>query len=302
MQSVLNQSYSNIEIIVVDDASTDGSKQILREISHQHGLPFFDIDKNIGNCAAFNKAWSSAKGKYIIDFATDDIMHPNRVEKQVHFFESLPADYGVIYSNAIYIDVQGHQLYKHFGDKEALMSFHRRYEGDIYATVLRKFFIPPPTMMFKNEVLQELGGYDPSLAYEDFDFWIRSSRKYKYGYQEDFLTKIRKSRGSHSTKLYSPGDQQLMTTYKVCLKAAALNQTEEEKNALIGRLSYEFKHAVLSENYKEADLFFSLIRRQGGVDASTLFLKTIRNLKLPLARLRKAYLKLRYGGNSGIRG
>lgn len=93
-----------------------------------------------------------------------------------------------------------------------------------------------------------------------------------------------------------------MTTYRVCLKAAALNRTEEEIQALNSRLRYEFKHAVLTENYKEADLFFRLIRRQGGVDTSTLFLNTIRNLKLPFARLRKVYLKLRYGGNCGIRG
>src|SRR5690554_150156 len=82
MLSVLKQSYSNIGIIVIDDASTDGSKAILKEISDGYKLPFLNLEKNIGNCAAFNTAWSMTRGKYIIDFATDDVMLPHRVEKQ----------------------------------------------------------------------------------------------------------------------------------------------------------------------------------------------------------------------------
>lgn len=280
---------------MVDDASTDGSKELLKKITGKHKLPFMDLPENVGNCAAFNKGWAMAKGEYVIDFATDDIMLSQRVEKQVVFFESLSEEYGVIYSNAIYIDAENKFLYNHFGDC-ALLNFQTRFQGDIYKEVLQEYFIPPPTMMFRNSVLKSLNGYDESLAYEDFDFWIRSSRNYKYGYQDECLTKIRKVRQSLSSKLYSKEDKQLMSTYKVCLKAIALNRSEEENDSLNSRLRYEFKHAVLTENYKEAELFFILIRRQGGLNISTLLFKTIRKLNLPLTKLRNAYLRLRYGG------
>src|SRR5690554_6116465 len=83
IDSVLDQTYPNIEIIVVDDASTDGSKALLKDICVKNNLPFIDIAENIGNCAAFNKGFSVAKGKYVIDFAMDDVMMPERIEKQV---------------------------------------------------------------------------------------------------------------------------------------------------------------------------------------------------------------------------
>ena len=294
ISSVLDQSYPNIEIIVVDDASTDGSKDLLKKITGEHKLPFVDLQENIGNCAAFNKGWALARGKYTIDFATDDVMFSHRIEKQVAFFKSLPEEYGVIYSNAIYIDAENNFLYDHFGNN-ALMDFQPRFEGDIYKHVLQEYFIPPPCMMFKNSVLKSLNGYDESLAYEDFDFWVRSSRNYRYGYQNECLTKIRKVRQSLSSKLYRKEDRQLLSTYKVCLKAAALNKSEEEDNSLKNRLRYEFKHAVLTENYKEADLFLKLIKQQGGINVATSFFEAIGKLNLPLTKLRNAYLRLRYG-------
>lgn len=293
--SVLNQTYSNIEIIVVDDASSDGSKSILEVIARQHNLPFINLQANIGNCAAFNKGWALARGKYIIDFATDDAMLPNRIEKQVSFFESLPDEFGVIYSNARYVNAQGNLLHNHFGTENALMEFHSRFEGDVYAAVLKTFFIPPPTMMIKNVVLKALNGYDESLAYEDFDFWVRSSRTYKYGYQDETLTKIRKSSASLSTRLYKIGDQQLMSTYKVCLKAARLNRNRQEKEALTCRLRYEARHAVLTGNYKEASLFFTLLKQNKGFNLTAQFFQWMGMLRLPLQKWRRFYLQFRYG-------
>ncbi|MDP4680807.1 MAG: hypothetical protein NWS46_10620, partial [Cyclobacteriaceae bacterium] len=67
-------------------------------------------------------------------------------------------------------------------------------------------------------VLLELNGYDEKLAYEDFDFWIRSSRKWQYQYQSEILTKIRKTVGSLSSRVYSKNDKQLHSTYLVCKK------------------------------------------------------------------------------------
>src|SRR5690606_27795969 len=104
--------------------------------------------------------------------------------------------------------------------------------------------------------------YDESLAYEDFDFWVRSARTYKYAFQPQCLTKVRKVKASLSSKLYSKGDKQLESTYRVCLKAAHLNRSKQDKRALIIRLRYEARHAVLTSNQKEAKLFFDLLQQQ----------------------------------------
>src|SRR4051812_17801652 len=90
--SVLRQTYRNIQIIVVDDASTDESVKEIQSILPADIL-FIPLEMNLGNCKAFNKALTYANGKYIIDFATDDVMTLQRIEKQVQFFESLGDEY-----------------------------------------------------------------------------------------------------------------------------------------------------------------------------------------------------------------
>src|SRR5262245_56075887 len=77
IDSVLTQTYPNIQLIVVDDASTDNSADIIREIASVNpSLQIILLNENLGNCAAFNRALPSVKGEYVIDFAADDVMMP----------------------------------------------------------------------------------------------------------------------------------------------------------------------------------------------------------------------------------
>ena len=110
IKSVLCQSYSNIQLIVVDDASTDGSKNVIAEMLEGTSTEFITLHSNLGNTKAFNKGFAKAKGKYIIDLSADDVLIQNRVEKQVAFFEECKQSIGVIYSDAIYIDEEGNEL------------------------------------------------------------------------------------------------------------------------------------------------------------------------------------------------
>lgn len=295
IDSVLDQTYPNIEIIVVDDASTDGSKALLKDICNQNNLLFIDIPKNIGNCAAFNKGFFLSKGKYVIDFATDDVMVPERIESQVHFFEKQKKEVGVVFSNAHFIDEKGKLKGIHYGvdDKKGMIADVP--QGNVYADLLSSYFISPPTMMVHRKVLEDLNGYDETLTYEDFDFWVRSSRDYEYAFQPEVLTKVRKLNSSLSSKLYQPGDQQLMSTYRVCLKAVELNRTKIEKDALIKRLRYEARHAVLTGNHKEAALFLGLLKQQEGMNLGAYLLKWLNTLRFSFPKLRKLYLKIRYG-------
>lgn len=294
IESVLTQTYSNIELIVVDDASTDGCKDVLERLCQEHDLLYIDLPKNIGNCAAFNKGFSQARGKYIIDFATDDVMLPHRIEQQVRFFEMQEPNVGVVFSNAEIIDEDGNLLKLHYLIDDQGNVKDSVPEGDVYSEVLSRYFISPPTMMMRREVLNDLGGYDESLAYEDFDFWVRSARIYQYAFQPHCLTKVRRVKASLSTKLYEKGDRQLESTYRVCLKAANMNRCRRDELALIKRLRYEMRHAVLTGNYKEALLFFDLLKKLEGVNLSSYLFYVLHFLHFPLKRLRNLYLKLRY--------
>lgn len=287
IESVLVQTYSNIELIVVDDASTDGSKGEIERILTNRQFVFIDLSENVGNTRAFNKAFAQSKGKYIIDLAADDVLVNDRIEKQVTFFENCNENTGVIYSNVTYIDETSRWLGQHFSKEK-----FTPYVGDIYEKLIKKYFIPPPSMMTKREVLEELGGYDENLAYEDFDFWIRSSRNWHYAFQTESLTLVRRLEDSLSSKAYSKNDKQLHSTYLVCEKIKSLNKTEGEDKALKERLEYEIKHAAFSGNHREAKLFIVLYQQIKDLPVALSLLELLNRLQIDFSVLRNMYIKL----------
>jgi glycosyltransferase involved in cell wall biosynthesis len=296
LQSVIDQVYETIEIIIVDDASTDNSLQIIIDfVSRYPFIKFLPLKKNVGNCKAFNQGLSLATGEFIIDFATDDVMLPKRIKLQVDFFSTLEANYGVVFTDALYINKDGNEIKKHYQylfEKGLLSSIP---QGDVYQQVLSRYFISSPTMMVKKEVYNTLQGYDEQLTYEDFDFWVRSSRIFKYGFLNEITTKVRISERSMSQGWYKVGDTQLHSTYLVCKKAQALNRSKEDNEALATRLRYEIRQAVFSENYNEAELFYDLLLELGFKNFWSDVLLLLNSLKLPLSAIRKLYNSVRYG-------
>lgn len=290
LESVLNQSYNHIEMIIVDDASSDGSKVVIQNFLEKHpDVPFINLLNNVGNTTAFNQGLKIAKGIYVIDLACDDVMLPDRIERQVAFFETQHERVGVIYSDAEYIDEEGKHINYHFKGKR-----YSAKEGDIYKDLIADYFIPPPTMMIKKKVLDELDGYDEDLAYEDFDFWIRSSKMWHYAFQSELLTKIRKVTNSLSTQLYSKTDRQLNSTIMVCEKIMELNQEPEEDCALIKRLKYEVRHAFLTGHRDQVMKMMEMLRKLKGMTFMYYILSAI-NLGWNLRWLRKTIHWVKYG-------
>lgn len=294
--SVLTQTYPHIQLIVVDDASTDNSPVIIRSIVSKHpSIAYLLLPENLGNCRAFNRGLALAKGEFIIDLAADDVFMPERIERQVEFFSSLDASCGVVFTDALYIDEQGKFLREHYAYLFRKGLLKNIPEGDVYRDVLTRYFICSPTMMVRKKVMDDLNGYDEALSYEDFDFWVRSSRIYRYAYLDQKLTRVRRSTRSMSSGWYKQGDRQLHSTYLVCRKALLLNRSEEDHRALAWRLKYELRQSVFSENHAEADLFYGLLRETGRAGVVDHFFHLVNKLRLPLSFLRHRYHKVRFG-------
>lgn len=258
IQSVINQTYPSIELIVVDDASTDGSPAIIESIISKHSyIKFIKLTTNVGNCAAFNKGFLQSKGDCLIDFAADDILMPNRVEEGINALIKSSDQVGVQFSDAYLIDENDATVGLH-SDRHPHVSIP---QGDVYLDVISRYFICGPTMMVKRKVLEDLHGYDESLAYEDFDFWIRSSRLYHYQYIPKQLVKRRLVGNSMSSRQFVKGSSQLRSTFKVCKKIFALNRNEAEKKALIKRIHYEIKVCLKLLEWRLAMAYFKLLRR-----------------------------------------
>lgn len=294
--SVLQQTYPNVELILVDDGSTDGSVPILKELAKENPhIVFIPLPVNGGNCKAFNSGYRRSSGKYVIDFSTDDVMKPDRIERQVDFFERQDAHTGVVFTDAEYIDEHGAWVRNHYEYLFQKGLIRHVPSGDVFRDVLTKYFICSPTMMARREVLDALGGYDETLAYEDFDFWVRASRMFVFKSLNEKTTKVRRSAGSMSRGWYQKGDRQLHSTYLVCVKAKGLCRDEGDLEALRWRVAYEFRQSVFSQNRGEAKLFSILLTQLGKKPASHYLVRLAFFLPLPWAWMRGVYHRLRYG-------
>jgi glycosyltransferase involved in cell wall biosynthesis len=257
LDSVVNQTYKSIELIVIDDGSTDGSVKIIKNWISKHPETTLLINAtNLGYCKTFNKAFGISTGSFCIDLAGDDILLPNRVEEGLKLLMEAGSDYGVTFSDAEHIDDQGNFLMLH----------SKKYphstipSGDIYCSVIDRYFICSPTMMFRREVVEYLNGYDESLAFEDFDFWVRAARKFKFIYSPNVLLKKRSVPDSMSKNQFKRSGAQRWSTYKVCNKIKELNKKPDEVAALKRRLKYELKLSLRMVDLKLAGAYFRLLR------------------------------------------
>ncbi|OON70189.1 hypothetical protein B0919_05495 [Hymenobacter sp. CRA2] len=265
LDSVAAQTYPNLDVWLVDDASTDGSPAILRDYAARYpGWHLLLLPDNVGNCRAFNQALRRSQSDFVIDFATDDVLLPTRVTRQVAFMQAQGARCGVAYHDCELIDEQGQHVRFHFRRDAHGQPVHPRpASGGVFADVLSRYFISTPTMMMRRTMLTALGGYDEALAYEDFDLWVRAAHDWEFGFQDEVLTQKRLHPQSMSRKAYRPGDPYVASTIRVCEKALALCRTPAELAALATRLRWELRQAVRFRRGPEARKLYHLLRQTG---------------------------------------
>jgi glycosyltransferase involved in cell wall biosynthesis len=186
IQSVLAQTYSDYEIIVVDDGSTDNTREIVTALSDR---VIYVYQQNRGRSTARNHAIHLARGKYIAFLDSDDLFLPHKLETQVTCLEK-ERDFGMVYSSATCIDEQG---------KETSFMYKATASGRIYHKVAfyRPLTILLPTVMIRAEVLAQVGGFDEKMErFEDTDMWRRVARRYPILAISETLCKVRTHPGN----------------------------------------------------------------------------------------------------------
>lgn len=193
LDSLLNQSYPNLEIIVIDDASTDDTPQILDTYGGQ--IHQYRNKKNRGIYESMNRGIERAEGKYVAIYHADDVYHPNIVEREVEFLERYP-EAGAVFCKDIFIDENGREY-----DRLQLPPEVQGERPLDYPTVLNAMlrnmnsFLRCPSCMARASVYQDIGRYQPSRFFNtsDLDMYLRISQKYSIGIIEDYLFRYRHS-------------------------------------------------------------------------------------------------------------
>ncbi len=248
LQSVIEQTFKDWELIVVDDASADNSKAEIEQFvsNHRHyAIRTIFLDKNVGNCKAFNKALTLSEADYIIDFAADDILLPERIELGVAKLDTQP-EVAINFTNANYINASAAYIKTHYPVNSLGKATTIVPEGDVFEQVIKNYFICSPTMMYRSAFLKAIGGYDETLAYEDFDLKIRLSSRHKFSYTDEILVHKRLINSSMSKKQYKFGNKQLASTLSVCKNIFNLISKKSQKKALLRRIAYESKQALFN--------------------------------------------------------
>ena len=246
LNSVVEQNYQPIELIIVDDCSTDNTKLVINNwlLSHPE-IQFIVNEVNRGNTKSFNNALKFAKGEYIIDLAADDLIVPNGIELQINAFQnSKYKNIGVVYGNAEIINEDGSFNSYYFPVDADGKVISKRVTGNIYSSVLSTGdSICSVSALFKKSVFDFLEGYDETLDYEDLDSWIRASREYEFDFIDEVLVKKRTVTNSLGSNFYKKKHRINVSTYKILKKALKLNRSKIEDLALQKRVHHEIIHS-----------------------------------------------------------
>ena len=179
LDSIKAQNYKNLEFIIIDDFSKDQSvKKIDSWIKeNSFNCKFIKNDQNLGLVKSLNKALKQCHGKYYSLIACDDVYLPKKIENQVEIFEKLDQEYGAMYSDAYIINEDSSYQY---GTQLSRTQINEPPTGNIYEVLLKlDNFVPAISIMFKAKTIKELGYYDESLIYDDYDMLLRLSKKFK---------------------------------------------------------------------------------------------------------------------------
>ena len=183
IDSVLNQTYNNIQIVIADDSSTDGSQDLINAYSEKFPgkiKPAFAI-KNQGIPKNKNAGFYACDGELITYLDGDDYYFPEKIEKEIRVFQSNP-NLDIVYSNFMFVDENGASITPWKKEDYCLPT------GYIFEHVFSCKF-PYKTLyrneLMKSEVLKRINYLDESLtAYEDWDSRIRMSKDHRVGYSD----------------------------------------------------------------------------------------------------------------------
>jgi glycosyltransferase involved in cell wall biosynthesis len=189
INSVLSQSYENLEVIVVDDGSRDLTAAIVKSAARRDRRVKLLRQQNLGVAAARNLAIEKASGDYIAPLDADDIWYPSKVEKQVRSLEEGGPKAGASYCWCISINETGRVL--GVGPQWDL-------EGEVYQPlVLRNFIGNASIPLFRRNYLQQIGGYDANLraqqaqGCEDWEICLRMAEVCEYRVVKEYLAAYR---------------------------------------------------------------------------------------------------------------
>lgn len=244
LESIKLQTYNNIEILICDDFSKDNSVKVINnwiESNPQLDIQFINHLQNQGICKSLNELLNLSKGKYIITIALDDLMEYDKVERHVNILESSSQNEALVFSNAYLIDDHSVRFQNTF-----IPYFHKYLSlesGNFYQDLLNDNFIPAMSCVTKSSIIREIGGWDETLTFEDYDMWLRLSQKYNFIYDDYKSCSYR----IHATNSHKKKDFLNASFFDIYLKH---KEQPVMKNKILKLIHQAYKEKKLNESHR----------------------------------------------------
>lgn len=177
IESALSQTYKDIEIIVINDGSTDRTGDIAFQcFQHESQRVLIVHQKNKGASAARNTGIKYAKGEYIAFLDADDVWLPNKLQKQIALLEN-DKDLALVYSNC-------------YRNTDTLFDIAKPHRGFAFSELILDNFIPTSSVVVRKSILDKVGVFNESfLISQDFDLWLRIAHAHKIDFVDLPLVK-----------------------------------------------------------------------------------------------------------------
>lgn len=203
LNSIISQTYQHLEVIIVDDHSSDNSITVIEDWMKKYNGPakinFIKNSHTGGLTRVCNQILQNATGKYFQTLDADDMLMPYKIEKQVQLLNS-SEDIGFVYSNIGVMDESGNIInpdyLKRIGYNKDEMP-----EGNIFEKLFDFNFVPLPSVLVNTAHARIVGGFDETLQVQDYYLWLRLSEKFqvKYLSENTALYRVHSTSMSNST-------------------------------------------------------------------------------------------------------
>lgn len=205
LDSIRAQTLQPQRVIVVDDASSDGCLDAILtwRDTQNYALDVMGHVQNTGLCRGLNEALNLVRTPLYAYISGDDVMAPERLEKQVRRWVDDGSTAAVVYSNALRIDAHGEQILPDYRTEHI---WPRVLEGAVHPELIRRDWLPAASLLLRTDAVRGVGGYDERWFFEDYDLLLRLAASHRFLVVDEPLVSFRELGTSLGSTRFTDAD------------------------------------------------------------------------------------------------
>ena len=252
LDSILHDSFTDKEIVIIDDGSTDRTNQVIEEWIARHKDEIHIVYKsrpNKGLTKTLNELLSLASGKYLVSLASDDYLLAGGLEKRYAYLLAHPEKYAV-FADCIVVDQEGNKLHESglFGlrhaDKARLMT-----DEGIKKEFISNFAVPGPVLMVRRDFYTRFGAYNEEMYMEDYDLYLKFAARNLIGFLDEKVSAYR----LHETNMSSENNERFLQLLEDSKRTLKLHRKDFQgwNRVLLEKEILKFALRVILEKFKK---------------------------------------------------